>query len=89
MTYSLAIKNKEKVHLEIQSSRKSPVGVIRSTYWDPEDKKIKHKNYGRIKGKTLAQLKNIQAAMREEAFSAESVEIIHSCEFGATELRYA
>ena len=82
--YHLAIKNKEKVHLEIQSSRKNVVGVIRSTYWDPEDKKIKHKNYGRIKGKTLAQLKNIQAAMREEAFSAQSVEIINSCEFGAT-----
>ena len=60
------------------------MGVIRSTYWDSKDKKIKHKNYGRIKGKTLAQLKNIQAAMREEAFSAELVEIIHSCEFGAT-----
>ena len=60
------------------------MGVIRSTYWDSHDKKIKHKNYGRIKGKTLAQLKNIQAAMREEAFGAESVEIIHSCEFGTT-----
>ena len=84
MTYYLAIKNKEKVHLEIQSSRKSVVGVIRSTYWDSHDKKIKHKNYGRIKGKTLAQLKNIQAAMREKAFSSKPVEIINSCEFGAT-----
>ena len=60
------------------------VGVIRSTYWDSHEKKIKHKNYGRIKGKILPQLKNIQAAMRQEAFSAEQVEIINSCEFGAT-----
>jgi transposase len=80
----LAIKDKEKVHLEIQSSRKSVVGVIGSTYWDSGEKKIKHSNYGRIKGKTLAQLKNIQAAMREETFSAEPFEIIHSLEFGAT-----
>lgn len=60
------------------------MGVIRSTYWDSQDKKIKHRNYGRIKGKTLAQLKNIQAAMRQETFNSEPVEIISSCEFGAT-----
>ena len=74
----------EKVHLEIQNTRKSPVGVIRSTYWDSVEKKIKHRNYGRIKGKTLAQLKNIQSAMRDGGFSSEKIEIIHSQEFGAT-----
>ena len=60
------------------------MGVIRSTFWDSKDKKIKHRNYGRIKGKTLTQLKNIQTAMREQAFSPQPVQIIRSCEFGAT-----
>ncbi len=75
-----------KVHLEIQTSRKSPVGIIRSTYWCKESKKVKHRQFGRIIGKSLEELKAIQSAMRGQATSQanETFKIVQSKEFGAT-----
>ncbi len=49
-------------HLEIQTYRKNPVGVIRSSF--REGGKVKHHNHGRLTGVPLAKLKLLQAAFR-------------------------
>jgi transposase len=73
------------IHLEIQTSRKSPVGIIRTTF--RENDKIKHTQLGRITGCTLDQLKMLQLAFREKVVPLESTDaykIISSKEFGAS-----
>ena len=76
-----------KVHLEIQTSRKTPVGILRTTFWDRDEKKIKHTQIARIKNKTLNELHIIQAAFRGDAVHADSPEAtqnIRSRELGAS-----
>ena len=80
-------KAKPKIHLEIQTSRKNPVGILRTTFWDPEVKKYRHEQMGRITGKTKDQLKTIQAAIRGDLIlpsSPEAPKVIHSRELGAS-----
>jgi hypothetical protein len=43
------------LHLEIQTSRKSPVGILRTSF--RENGKMKHTQHGRITGCSLEQLK--------------------------------
>lgn len=77
--------NKGNLHLEIQTSRKSPVGIIRTTF--REDGKIKHLQHGRISGCTLEQLKMLQLAFRETVIpkaSSGAFKIIDSKEYGAS-----
>lgn len=74
-----------KLHLEIQTSRKSPVGILRTTFRD--NGKMKHTQHGRITGCSLAQLKTLQLAFREQVVPADAPEafrILHSREYGAS-----
>lgn len=73
------------LHLEIQTSRKNPVGILRTTY--RENGKIKHEQHGRIAGCSLEQLKLLQLAFREQVIPADTPEafsILHSREWGAS-----
>ena len=51
------------LHLEIQTSRKSPVGILRTSF--RENGEMKHTQHGRIIGCSLTQLKILQLAFRE------------------------
>lgn len=76
-----------KIHLEIQTSRKTPVGILRTTFWDKEQKKYRHQQVARIKNKTLNQLRLIQASFRGDVVLAGSPEAtinIRSRELGAS-----
>ena len=72
-------------HLEIQSHRKTPIGIIRSSYRD--NGKVKHTTHGRVTGLDLSQLKLIQAAFRGDVVpkdSPEAIQILGSKEYGAS-----
>ncbi len=76
-----------KIHLEIQTSRKTPVGILRTTFWDRDQKKYRHQQIARIKNKTLNQLRLIQASFRGDVVPAGSPEAtinIRSRELGAS-----
>jgi len=76
---------KEKIHLEIQTSRKSPVGILRSSYY--ENGKVLHRQYGRIKHKTVEELKLIRLALQGQVVEKTSVEtfkILNAKEYGAS-----
>ena len=78
---------KGNVHLEIQTSRKNPVGVVRSSYRDQTTGKIKHIQHERFVGYTLEQLKVFQLAYREQVIPKDSegnLKIISSREYGAS-----
>ena len=78
---------KGNLHLEIQTSRRSPVGLLRTTYRDKKTGKYCHTQHGRITGCTLEQLKLLQLAFREKvtpAGSPGSFKIEGSREFGAS-----
>jgi transposase len=73
------------VHLEIQTHRAHPVGVLRSSY--RQDGLIKHQNHGRITGLALDQLKLIQAAFRGQVVptdSPQAFQTLASKEYGAS-----
>jgi hypothetical protein len=75
------------VHLEIQRHRKNPVGILRSTFRDPADGKIKHQQHGRITDVPLLTLIHVQAALRGEVVlkdDPDAFRIIGSKEFGAS-----
>ena len=80
--------NNGNLHLEIQTSRKSPVGIIRTTKWDKKQKKYIHTQHGRISGCEFSQLKLLQKAFREEVIPADSPDafkILESREYGASQ----
>ena len=73
------------LHLEIQTSRKCPVGIVRTSF--RENGKMKHTQHGRITGCTLQQLKLLQRAFREQVIprdDPEAFKILHSREYGAS-----
>jgi len=73
------------LHLEIQTSRKSPVGILRTSF--RENSKMKHTQHGRITGCSLAQLKMLQLAFREQVIPSdapEALRILNSREYGAS-----
>jgi len=75
------------LHLEIQTSRKNPVGILRSSFRDRASKKISHTQHGRITGCSLDQLKMLQAAFREQVVpsnSSQALRILGSKEYGAS-----
>ena len=74
---------KPRLHLEIQTHRKNPRGVIRSTF--RKDGKVVHETHGAITGMDIGQLKLIQAAFRNEVVpvgSADALQTVGSKEFG-------
>lgn len=75
------------IHLEIQTSRKSPVGILRNTFWDKEKKGPRHTQLGRITGCTVNQLKMLQLAFREQVVavgSPDATQVLSSRELGAS-----
>jgi transposase len=73
------------LHLEIQTSRKSPAGILRTSF--REEGKVKHSQHGRITGCTLDQLKLIQLAFKEKVVPVDdpdAFEITESREYGAS-----
>ncbi len=73
------------LHLEIQTSRKSPVGILRTSF--RENGKMKHTQHGRITGCSLAQLKILQLAFRESVVPVDDPQafnILNSREYGAS-----
>jgi Transposase DDE domain len=73
------------LHLEIQISRKSPVGILRTSF--RENGTIKHTQHGRITGCSLAQLKLLQLAFREHVVPVDdpqAFKILSSREYGAS-----
>lgn len=84
--YNLAMKTQNgTLHLEIQTSRKSPVGLLRTSLY--KDGKTVHTQHGRITGCNLNQLQLLQAAFRENVIPAdapEALQILHSKEYGGS-----
>ena len=75
------------LHLEIQTSRKSPVGLLRTTFRDKSTGKNVHTQHGRITGCSLNELKMLQLAFRQgvvPAGSPEAFRILSSREYGAS-----
>ncbi len=73
------------IHLEIQTSRKNPVGILRTTF--RENGKVKHTQHGRLTGCSLDQLKMLQLAFREKVVpedSPQALKILSAKEFGAS-----
>jgi len=73
------------LHLEIQTHRPNPVGLIRSSYRD--NGKVKHSTHGRLTGLSLEQLRLIRAAFNQEVIprgSPEAFQITASKEYGAS-----
>jgi len=74
-----------KLHLEIQTSRKSPVGILRTSF--RENGNMKHTQHGRITGCSLEQLKILQLAFRERVVPVDdpqAFKILSSREYGAS-----
>ena len=61
----------QKIHLEIQTSAKNPVGILRSSFRNAQGKTM-HKQYGRITGKTLSELKLLRLAFQDKVVSQDS-----------------
>ncbi len=73
------------LHLEIQTSRKSPVGILRTSF--RENGRMKHTQHGRITGCSLEQLKILQLAFREcvvPVDDPQAFRILNSREYGAS-----
>ncbi len=73
------------LHLEIQTSRKSPVGILRTSFRDHGQ--MRHTQHGRITGCTLEQLKLLQLAFRERVVPVDDPQafrILNSREYGAS-----
>ena len=71
-----------KYHLEIQTHRKTPYAILRSSYWD--DGKVKHDTLCQIKGLSLEQLRAMQAAIQGKTVMKEDFKITSSREYGAS-----
>ena len=73
-------------HLEIQTHRGKPCGVIRSSF--RADGKVKHTSHGRITGVPLNTLRLIQAAFRGDVILKEdpaALSLLGSREYGASQ----
>jgi hypothetical protein len=73
------------LHLEIQTTRKNPVGILRTSF--RENGKMMHTQHGRITGCSLQQLKLLQLAFRERVVPVDdpqAFQILNSREFGAS-----
>lgn len=75
-------KKSSRLHLEIQTHRSNPYGLIRSSY--RENGVIKHETLSRITGVSLATLKLIQAAFQGNVVLKSDFKILNSKEYGAS-----
>ena len=77
----------QRLHLEIQTHRAQPIGLIRSSYRDPDTQAVKHTQHGRITGLSLDQLKLIQAAFQGKVVPLDdphAFQCTDSKEYGAS-----
>ena len=78
---------KPRIHLEIQHHRSNPIGLLRTTFRDSVNRKIKHTQHGRITGAPLDTLLNVQAALKGEVIRIDdpaAFKVIGSRELGAS-----
>ena len=71
-----------KYHLEIQTHRKNPYGLLRSSY--RVDGKTLHDTICRIKGLSLEQLRAMRSAIQGKTIAKEYFKITWSREYGAS-----
>ncbi len=74
--------NKRRVHLEIQTHRKNPRGLIRTSF--RKDGKNSHETISTLTGLSFEQLKLIQAALQGNVVLKKDFVIKHSKEYGAS-----
>lgn len=74
-------------HLEIQTHRKNPYGLIRNSY--REEGKVKHETLCRLVGLPMERLRQIQAAFQDKVVSKDDFKIIRSLEYGASAALYS
>jgi len=72
----------EKYHLDIQTHRKNPYGLLRNSY--RVNGKIRHDTICRITNLSLEQLRAIQAAIQGKLVRKEDIKITSSREYGAS-----
>ena len=69
-------------HIEIQTHRKNPYGLLRNSY--RIDGKVRHETICRFTGLTLEQLRAMQAALQNKTVLKENFKITQSREYGAS-----
>ena len=69
-------------HLDIQTHRKNPYGLLRNSY--REDGKVKKETICRFTGLSLVQLRAMQAAIQGKTVMKEDFKITSSREYGAS-----
>ncbi len=74
--------NNRRVHLEIQTHRKNPRGLIRTSF--RKDGKNSHETISTLTGLSFEQLKLIQAALQGNVVLKKDFVIKHSKEYGAS-----
>ena len=75
-------KNSKSFHLEIQTHRKNPYGLLRNSY--RVDGKTRHDTICRLTGLSMEQLRAMQAAIQGKMVTKEDFKITESREFGAS-----
>ena len=69
-------------HLEIQTHRRNPYGLLRNSY--REDGKVLHETICRLTGLSIEQLRTIQASLQNKTVPKEDFKITRSREYGAS-----
>ena len=72
----------ESYHLDIQTHRKNPYGLLRNSY--REDGKVKKETLCRFTGLSLEQLRAMQAAIQGKTVMKDDFKIISGREYGAS-----
>lgn len=75
-------KKSNSYHLDIQTHRKNPYGLLRNSY--REDGKVKKETICRFTGLSLEQLRMMQAAIQGKIVMKEDFKITQSREYGAS-----
>lgn len=76
------MKKDSSYHIEIQTHRRNPYGLLRNSY--RENGKVKHDTICRFSGLSLEQLRAMQAAIKGKMVSKDEFKIIQSREYGAS-----
>jgi len=74
--------NSKSYHLEIQTHRKNPYGLLRTSY--RENGRTRHDTLCRFSGLSLEQLRAMQAALQGKMVAKEELRITKSREYGAS-----
>ncbi|MCL1912740.1 MAG: hypothetical protein FWG10_02350 [Eubacteriaceae bacterium] len=72
----------KRAHLEIQTHRKNPIGIVRTSF--RENGKTRHMELGRITGVGYDKLKLVQAALQGNVVPTSGFKIVSSREYGAS-----